>query len=83
MTITVLTAEEVGLPAFDVNPTETADVCHRSGHERARGDRVRAFDRRPRIQCLRCWRRPKLPYTAIMSFLRQHCADPQPVHDWV
>ncbi|MDP7391551.1 MAG: AAA family ATPase [Alphaproteobacteria bacterium] len=36
MTVTVLTAEEAGLPAFDVNPTETADVCHRSGHERAR-----------------------------------------------
>ena len=36
MTITVLTAEEVGLQAFDVNPTETADVCHRSSHERAR-----------------------------------------------
>jgi len=35
MTITVLTAEEVGLPAFEVNLTETADVCHRSGHERA------------------------------------------------
>ena len=34
--LTVLIAEEVGLPTFDVNPTETADVCHRLSHERAR-----------------------------------------------
>ena len=36
MTITVLTAEEVGLPAFDVDPTESADVFNLSSHERAR-----------------------------------------------
>ena len=28
MTVTVLTAEEAGLPAFDINPTESADVCY-------------------------------------------------------
>lgn len=84
MTITVLTAEEVGLSAFDVNPTESADVCHRLSHERAReaiefglsiddpGYNVFVVgeDRIGRM-------------TAIMSFLRQHCADLQPVHDWV
>ena len=36
MTITALTAEEVGLPALDVNPTESADVYNLSSHERAR-----------------------------------------------
>ena len=84
MTITVLTAEEVGLPAFDVNLTENADVCHRSGHERAReaiefglsiddpGYNVFVVgeDRSGRM-------------TAILSLLRRHCADPQPVRNWV
>ena len=84
MTVTVLTTEEAGLPAFDINLTESADVCYRSSHERAReaiefglsiddpGYNVFVVgeDRSGRM-------------TAIMSFLRQHCADPQPAHDWV
>ena len=84
MTITVSTAEEVGFPAFDLNPTESADVFNLSSHERAceaigfglsiDGPGYNVFvvgeDRSGRM-------------TAILSLLRQHCADPQPVHDWV
>lgn len=84
MTITVPTAEEVGLPAFDVNPTETEDVCHHSSHERAREaiEFGLSIDD-PGYNVFVVGEDQSGGMTAIMSFLRQHCADPQLVHGWV
>ncbi|MBG06387.1 MAG: hypothetical protein CMM59_20190 [Rhodospirillaceae bacterium] len=84
MTITVLTAEEVGLPAFDVDPTESADVFNLSSHERAREAiefGLSIDDPGYNVFVLGEDRSGRM--TATLSFLRQHCADRQPVHDWV
>ena len=82
MTTTVLTAEEVGLPAFDVNPTESADVFNFSSHERAR-EAIKfglSIDD-PGYNVFVLGENRSGRMTAILSFLRQHCSDRQPVHD--